>query len=439
MLVDEGLIDERDRATLVPSRALPEDIGSHLIENHIGAFPVPLGLAEHFLIDGRALRVPMATEEPSVIAAAGNAAQRVARSGGFHTRASRRGIVAQIVFRQGDGVGGDASGNRSGGRSGKRGLASFLAAHRREIGDVADRAHPTLRSHGGGLCGIEVRRTGEFVEFDLLIATGEAMGANTVNTIAEAVAAYLSARLAGFDLLMAILSNKADDQRVHVEARIAAADLATSTMPGDEVASRIAAAARFAEQSDLRAATHNKGVMNGIVAAALAAGNDVRNVVAAAYADLDAEQRTWTSWRVADGGLCGSIDMPMPIGVVGGAVSTLPVARLAMTMLGHPGADELMGIIASVGLASNLSAMRALVTQGIQAGHMHLQLRSLAMTTGAQGRELEVLTRRLQADPSRASLERARVLLDAIRAEHASKGEASAGRVHTADGREMIE
>lgn len=439
MLVDEGLIDERDRATLAPSRALPEDIGSHLIENHIGAFPVPLGLAEHFLIDGRALRVPMATEEPSVIAAAGNAAQRVARSGGFHTRASRRGIVAQIVFRQGDGVGGDASGNRSGGRSGKHGLASFLAAHRREIGDVADRAHPTLRSHGGGLCGIEVRRTGEFVEFDLLIATGEAMGANTVNTIAEAVAAYLSARLAGFDLLMAILSNKADDQRVHVEARIAAADLATSTMPGDEVASRIAAAARFAEQSDLRAATHNKGVMNGIVAAALAAGNDVRNVVAAAYADLDAEQRTWTSWRVADGGLCGSIDMPMPIGVVGGAVSTLPVARLAMTMLGHPGADELMGIIASVGLASNLSAMRALVTQGIQAGHMHLQLRSLAMTTGAQGRELEVLTRRLQADPSRASLERARVLLDAIRAEHASKGEASAGRVHTADGREMIE
>lgn len=439
MLVDEGLIDERDRATLAPSRALPEDIGSHLIENHIGAFPVPLGLAEHFLIDGRALRVPMATEEPSVIAAAGNAAQRVARSGGFHTRASRRGIVAQIVFRQGDGVGGDASGNRSGGRSGKRGLASFLAAHRREIGDVADRAHPTLRSHGGGLCGIEVRRTGEFVEFDLLIATGEAMGANTVNTIAEAVAAYLSARLAGFDLLMAILSNKADDQRVHVEARIAAADLATSTMPGDEVASRIAAAARFAERSDLRAATHNKGVMNGIVAAALAAGNDVRNVVAAAYADLDAEQRTWTSWRVADGGLCGSIDMPMPIGVVGGAVSTLPVARLAMTMLGHPGADELMGIIASVGLASNLSAMRALVTQGIQAGHMHLQLRSLAMTTGAQGRELEVLTRRLQADPSRASLERARVLLDAIRAEHASKGEASAGRVHTADGREMIE
>ncbi|MDN5633850.1 MAG: hypothetical protein L0G15_06565, partial [Bifidobacterium mongoliense] len=324
-------------------------------------------------------------------------------------------------------------------RSGKRGLASFLAAHRREIGDVADRAHPTLRSHGGGLCGIEVRRTGEFVEFDLLIATGGAMGANTVNTIAEAVAAYLSARLAGFDLLMAILSNKADDQRVHVEARIAAADLATSTMPGDEVASRIAAAARFAEQSDLRAATHNKGVMNGIVAAALAAGNDVRNVVAAAYADLDAEQRTWTSWRVADGGLCGSIDMPMPIGVVGGAVSTLPVARLAMTMLGHPGADELMGIIASVGLASNLSAMRALVTQGIQAGHMHLQLRSLAMTTGAQGRELEVLTRRLQADPSRASLERARVLLDAIRAEHASKGEASAGRVHTADGREVIE
>lgn len=435
MLVDEGLIDERDRATLAPSRALPEDIGSHLIENHIGAFPVPLGLAEHFLIDGRALRVPMATEEPSVIAAAGNAAQRVARSGGFHTRASRRGIVAQIVFRQGDGVGGDASGNRSG----KRGLASFLAAHRREIGDVADRAHPTLRSHGGGLCGIEVRRTGEFVEFDLLIATGGAMGANTVNTIAEAVAAYLSARLAGFDLLMAILSNKADDQRVHVEARIAAADLATSTMPGDEVASRIAAAARFAEQSDLRAATHNKGVMNGIVAAALAAGNDVRNVVAAAYADLDAEQRTWTSWRVADGGLCGSIDMPMPIGVVGGAVSTLPVARLAMTMLGHPGADELMGIIASVGLASNLSAMRALVTQGIQAGHMHLQLRSLAMTTGAQGRELEVLTRRLQADPSRASLERARVLLDAIRAEHASKGEASAGRVHTADGREVIE
>ncbi|MCI1254779.1 MAG: hydroxymethylglutaryl-CoA reductase [Bifidobacterium tibiigranuli] len=489
-LVADGLLSESD-AVLLHDGGLNADIASRMVENHIGDFPVPLGLAEHFLIDGEQYLIPMATEEPSVIAAAGNAAQRIARSGGFHTDSVRGGITAQIVFRGGrsgdsvdavnedaDGAGathvgadGDipslailaemnVAGNVVDSQQTKNPWLDFLHAHIARINEIAQQAHPTLVSHGGGLRSVSVRRTsdigavehgamhgdtlnhtgncagnnaksvatnstgtcakmyaGEFIEFDLLIDPGAAMGANTVNTIAEAVSRYLADQLPQYELLMAILSNCAPQQRAKACACIDAELLATKDMTGAQVAERIAAASRFAQVSELRAATHNKGIMNGINAVVLASGNDTRNVNAAAYADLSERHRTWTDWRFDGEQLIGEIDMPMPIGSVGGAISTLPTAKLAMRLLRQPSAESLMGIIASVGLASNLSAMRALVTRGIQAGHMNLQLQSLAMMAGAQGAEAEELIRWLRANPRQASLAVAQEQLRRLREE----------------------
>lgn len=420
-LADEGILDAQDMALLGDTTALPRDVAGHLIENHIGSFPIPLGLAQHFLIDGRHHLVPMATEEPSVIAAAGNAAHRVARSGGFHTTVSRRGIAAQIVFQStaastapADTVSAEPVSADEGAAGMTFASDAFLASRRDQIMQIADDAHPTLRSHGGGLRAIHVRQTGEFLEFDLSIDVGESMGANTVNTVAEAVAAYLRTQLPGQDLLMAILSNKSPDQRVKAQAHIDVAQLATPQRSGEDVARRIVAAARFAQCSQMRAATHNKGIMNGIAAVALATGNDVRNLMAAAYADFDDTRRTWTTWQYDGDQLVGTIDIAMPIGSVGGAISTLPMARLSMKLMDNPSAAQLMGIMASVGLASNLAALRALVTKGIQAGHMNLQLRSLAMMAGAQGEQVETLTVALRRDPSRASLAEAKRLLQQL-------------------------
>ena len=413
LLAAEGSLATQDLELLSDCAALPRAVAEHLIENQIGVFPVPLGLAEHMLVDGHAYRVPMATEEPSVIAAVSNAAQRVARSGGFHTQVLREGIPAQIVFLDHSHTREDVQATQ---------MQEFLAARQDTITCVADDAHPTLRSHGGGLRSVTAQAHDGFLEFDLLIDPGEAMGANIVNTIAQAVARYLGSQLPGHEPLMAILSNATAQQRVRASAEITMQSLATSDMSGETVARRIVEAARFAQCSGLRAATHNKGVMNGINAVVLATGNDTRNVSAAAYADLDDSRRTWTTWTIRTEGrkpglLRGTIDIPLPIGSVGAAISTLPMAGLAMRLLGQPSASQLMGIMASVGLASNLSAMRALVTRGIQAGHMKLQLSSLAMMAGAQGRELDDLTAALRHNPAQANLTEARRLLTQLRAD----------------------
>ncbi|WEV72186.1 hydroxymethylglutaryl-CoA reductase, degradative [Bifidobacterium sp. ESL0790] len=401
-LRSQGVLDEGDMAVLADCAALPGDIASNMVENHIGAFPVPLGLAEHFLIDGERYLVPMAVEEPSVIAAAGNAAQRVAASGGFHTSVERRGIVAQVVF---------ANVPES------LDLQGFVDEHDVRLRQVAHDAHPSLETHGGGLRSISTHRGDGFAEIDLLIDPGDAMGANVVNTIAEAVAGYCKRELPELDLLMAILSNKADVQRARSEARIDVDNLATGNMDGRLVAERVVEAARFAEVSPLRAATHNKGIMNGINAVVLATGNDTRNVNAAAYADLDESRRTWTRWSLdeAAGQLVGSIDIPLPLGSVGGAMSVLPAAKVVLKILRHPSAERLMAIVASVGLASNLSAMRALVTKGIQAGHMNLQFKSLAISAGARPDELDAVVAALRADPAHASLRAAKDVLSDIR------------------------
>lgn len=400
----EGAIDDDDLRVLTDEPALPTAVAANMVENQIGNFPVPLGLADHFLIDGEALQVPMAVEEPSVIAAASNAAHRIARAGGFRTSVHRDGITAQVVF---TGVSSDFEV-----------LRTFVHDNEAEIRKVAHESHPSLQEHGGGLRNISVARSDEgFSEIDLLIDPGDAMGANVVNTIAEAVARYCAERLDGFDLLMAILSNNTENQRAQAEARIDFDNLPTCDMEGEQVARRIVAAARFAQISPLRSATHNKGVMNGINAVVLATGNDTRNINAAAYADFNEQHRTWTKWTIDEERrqLVGRLDIPLPLGSVGGAMSTLPMAKLSLKLLHYPDASRLMGIVASVGLASNLAAMRALVTRGIQEGHMNLQFKSLAMSAGAEPNELSQVVAGLRADPSNANLETAQRLLARLR------------------------
>ncbi|MBA1434786.1 hydroxymethylglutaryl-CoA reductase, degradative [Bombilactobacillus bombi] len=397
-LQEQGYLTASEVHLLQNSTALSETVGSHLIENYVGNFPLPLGLANHFVINSQDYLIPMVTEEPSVIAAASNAAQRMAYSGGITTRVQRLGINGQIVFQ------GELPDH-----------AEFLQQHQAVIYQVAKQAHPTLLEHGGGLQDIQLQTYPGYVEFNLLIDPAAAMGANVVNTILEAVAHYLQQQLPQLRLLMAILSNHAPHQQAFAQARIDFQQLANEKMTGELVAQRIVAASDFAVLSPARAATHNKGIMNGVIAASLATGNDIRNVSAAVYAGLDDRQPLLTSWQLQGQQLVGKIKLNLPIGSVGGAISTLPLAQLALKILRQPTVADLMGIIASVGLASNLAALRALVTQGIQAGHMHLQWQSLALAAGAHANEIEQVVTYLDDHPQRASLQGAQKFLQQLR------------------------
>lgn len=405
-LYREGYLSQSDFDFLQNGSILTSQTGSHLIENYIGNFSLPLGIADHFMIDQQDYLIPMVTEEPSVIAAACNAAQIISHCGGFQTQVQRVGIRGQIVFQ---------------GRlltNGKQ----FLQQQYSQLKEIADQTHPTLKQHGGGLKNITVQKYDDFVEFDLLIDSAEAMGANIVNTILEAEAHYLQQQLPELQLLMAILSNHNSQQLAQSQVKIKVSELATEQMYGLQVAQRIVAASHFAEISIARAATHNKGIMNGIIAVALATGNDTRNLSAAIYSFVNEQHSLLTNWQLQGQKLIGTIKVPLPLGSVGGAISTLPSAQLALRILRQPNAVQLMGIIASVGLASNLAALRALVTTGIQSGHMNLQWQSLALMAGAQAQEITPLVAYLNKYPQKANLAAVKLKLKQLRKEHKNHG-----------------
>lgn len=405
-LYQEGYLSQADFDFLQNGSILTSQTGSHLIENYIGNFSLPLGIADHFMIDQQDYLIPMVTEEPSVIAAACNAAQIISHCGGFQTQVQRVGIRGQIVFQ---------------GRlltNGKQ----FLQQQYSQLKKIADQTHPTLKQHGGGLKNITVQKYDDFVEFDLLIDSAEAMGANIVNTILEAEAHYLQQQLPELQLLMAILSNHNSQQLAQSQVKIKVNELATEQMYGLQVAQRIVAASHFAEISIARAATHNKGIMNGIIAVALATGNDTRNLSAAIYSFVNEQHSLLTNWQLQGQKLIGTIKVPLPLGSVGGAISTLPSAQLALRILRQPNAVQLMGIIASVGLASNLAALRALVTTGIQSGHMNLQWQSLALMAGAHAQEITSLVDYLNKYPQKANLAAVKLKLKQLRKEHENHG-----------------
>ena len=397
----------RDRFAALDPGSLDLGSADNLIENVIGTLELPLAVATNFRINGRDFLVPMAVEEASVVAAASNAAKMIRAGGGFYARSDPPWMIAQVQLTA-----------AKGSQSAELAVAAVQAA-RADLLVLADSAHPRLVARGGGARDLLVRVLApDMLVVDVVVDCQDAMGANLLNTIAEVLAPRL-ADMTGWTAGLRILSNLADRRRAHVTCRVPPGALAGRGFSGAAAAAGIASASRFAELDPYRAATHNKGVMNGVDAVALATGQDWRAIEAGAhaYAGLTGAYRPLATWRVdADGWLCGAISLPAAVGVVGGATKVHPAARLALEILGPSSGAELGQVMAAVGLASNLAALRALATEGIQRGHMSLHARSVALGAGAQGAEVDLLVHRL-VESAEIKHDRAVLLLHELRSE----------------------
>jgi len=343
------------------------EAADRMVENVVGTLGLPFAVAPNFRIDGRDVLVPMVVEEASVVAAAAHAARMVREGGGFVTRADAPVTIGQIQIHCPD----------------PEEAARTVLSMREEVLMLARSQDPTLVALGGGPVDLEVRPfpaehpEEAFLVVHLLVDTRDAMGANAVNTMNEAVAPLLAARVGGRPGLR-ILSNLADRRKVRVEAQVPLRALSAMGFAPEEVRDGIVAASRFAERDPYRAATHNKGIMNGTDAVVLATGNDWRAVEAGAhaYAARSGRYAPLCTWRREGEDLAGVLEMPVQVGLVGGATRVHPAARLALRILGVQSAMELAAVAAAAGMANNLSALRALATEGIQAGHMRLHRRS---------------------------------------------------------------
>jgi len=363
-----GLTEDEQKILADPS-CLSLDAADHMIENVVGRFALPMGVALNFIINGKEYVIPMVVEEPSVVAAASNAARMARESGGFFTSNTGPIMMAQIqVVNVKDPFY----------------AKMIILEHKDEIMKMANEKDPMLISLGGGMKDLEVRvidsLIGPMVVLHLVVNTLDAMGANTVNTMAEAVAPYVE-KITGGRVYLRILTNLADKRLVRSRVMVT-----KEALGGEEVVDGIMAAYAFADADPYRAATHNKGIMNGITPVVTATGNDTRAIEAGAhsYAARSGRYRSLTTWeKNTDGNLVGTIELPMAVGLVGGATKVHPAARVAVKILGVKSAVELGEIIASVGLAQNLAALRALATEGIQRGHMSLHARNIAVMAGA--------------------------------------------------------
>lgn len=372
--------DEHRRQLAAPSN-IDTHLADHMIENMVTTIAIPVGIATNMRVDGRDVLVPMATEESSVIAAVGNSARQCYDSGGFTTSMSGTEMIAQIQLLD---VPDPAR-------------ARLLILERRaEIESICNACDPMLVGVGGGFRDLDVRLvetpSGCMVITHIVVDTRDAMGANAVNSMAERLAPDIAAWTGGRTLLR-ILSNLAD-RRV---AR-ARATWTCEAIGGAEVRDAMIAAYHFADNDPYRAATHNKGVMNGVSAVVLATGNDTRAVEAGAhaFAARSGRYRSLTRWEVtARGDLAGAIELPLAVGLVGGAVKIHPTARALLAILQVKTASDLARIIAAIGLAQNFGAMKALATEGIQKGHMSLHAQNLAYAVGAAGDEVLEVARRI--------------------------------------------
>jgi len=378
-----GLTDEEAK-TLGSTGGLPIEVANRMIENVVGGITLPLGMATNFLVNGKDYVVPMALEEPSVVAAASNAAKIARVKGGFVVTNTGPVMIGQI---QTVGV-----------RDPKE-AARKLVAKKKELMARANEQDPMLVSLGGGAKDVNVKvietLKGPMVIAELLVDCGDAMGANAVNTMAEAVAPLVEEITKG-KVYLRIISNLADRRLVK-----ATAVFDRQALGGDEVVEGILYAYAFADADPYRCATHNKGIMNGVVAVALACGQDTRALEAGAhsYASRSGGYKPLTTWKVnRDGDLVGTLEMPMAVGLVGGAARVHPAAKANVRVLGIKTAIELAEVMGAVGLAQNFAAMRALASEGIQRGHMKLHARSLAMSAGAKGAMVDAVAERMIAE-----------------------------------------
>jgi hydroxymethylglutaryl-CoA reductase len=401
-LADLTQLDQSEIETLA-SGGLSASAADPMIENVVGTFALPLGIALNFQVNQRDVLVPMVIEEPSVVAGASFMAKLARPLGGFTASTTAPEMIGQIQLLDIEDL--------------SQAEAAILDAHSTLITSLAD-TDPILKKLGGGPRDIEVRRIedspiGPFLVVHIVYDVRDAMGANAVNTACETLAPQLES-LTGGRAHLRILSNLADRRLATASCKIAPDSLAFQKYSGEEVRDGIIEAWAFAAADPYRAATHNKGIMNGVDAVVMATGNDWRAIEAGAHA-YAARQGSYTSlshWsQDKEGNLVGQLEMPMAIGTVGGATRVHPSAQLALKILGVQGASELAQIIASVGLAQNLAALRALATEGIQRGHMSLHARQVAVAAGAAGSQIERLAQALVSEET-VRIDRAQELLN---------------------------
>ena len=384
-------LSDEEAEKLLSFNALPKDIADIMIENVISSMQLPLGIATNFIINGKEKLIPMAIEETSVVAAASNAA-RMARPNGFKARATEPIMIGQIQI-----------------LNANRGAEKKIVERKDEILALANAQDKILCDLGGGAKDIEVRWVNDMLIVHILVDVRDAMGANAVNTMAEAVAPLLE-KITGGKVLLRIISNLA----IH---RMAEAEVVyKKEKVGEDVIDRIIKAYEFAYLDIFRASTHNKGIMNGIDAVAIATGNDWRAIEAGAhaYAAING-YKPLTIWKKKeDGNLYGKIKIPLAIGTVGGATKVHPMARICLKILGVKTAKELAEIMAAVGLAQNFAALRALATKGIQAGHMKLHAQNIAVMAGAKGDEIDIIAKKM-IERGKIRMDIAKEILDEIR------------------------
>lgn len=393
-------LKEEELKTLTQEGALRFDTANRMIENVIGTIQIPLGVAMNFLINGKEYLIPMAIEEPSVVAAASNAARLARSGGGFFVTNTGPVMIAQIQLVKVA----DAHATR---------MALF--ERKEEILSIANGQDPMLVGVGGGAKDLEIRvlRTplGEMVILHVIVDTRDAMGANAVNTMAEALAPFIEDWTGG-KVYLRILSNLADKRLVRARTKIT-----QEVLGGEDVVDGIVYAQTFAEADPYRAATHNKGIMNGIIAVVIATGNDTRAIEAGAhtYAARYGHYGPLTTWeKDAEGNLVGTLEVPMAVGLVGGATKVNPVSQVAVRILGVTSAVELGEIIGAVGLAQNLAALRVLATEGVQRGHMSLHAKNIAVMAGATGALIDEVAKRL-VEEKKVRVDRAKEILEALK------------------------
>lgn len=391
----------KERLAQLDTGGISVQVADGMIENVIGTHALPLGIALNFMIDDADYVVPMAIEEPSVVAAASNAAKMARQGGGFQTDISPPIMIGQVqLTKVADPIAATAA----------------INASKETVLDHARSLAPRMLARGGGPVDLEVHQLAEdMLVVHLLVDCRDAMGANVVNSMAEGIADEVAA-LANASVGLRILSNLTDKRLAKVTATVPADALDPSN--GASVCNAIVAASRFAEVDPYRATTHNKGIMNGVDAVLLATGNDWRGVEAGAhaYACRTGTYRPLATWSEQDGNLVGSLEIPMAVGTVGGALHVHEGAKLSLELMGIDSAERLAAVVAAAGLATNLAALRALATDGIQRGHMSLHARVVARAAGAKGDMIE----RVAAEISRANdvkLDRARDVLSKLREE----------------------
>ena len=402
-LMQNSNLDEDDLKAWLPGSGLTLETADHMIENAVGLFSLPLGIAQNFIVNGKSVLVPMVVEEPSVVAAVSFMAKLAQSTGGFRAWMSSQEMIGQVQLLDLADI--DAA-------------QSLIETYKPELLQQASALNPGLTRHGGGIRDLEVRQIeespiGPFLVVHLILDVQDAMGANMVNTAVESLAPLLE-QLTGARAHLRILSNLSDRRLASAEVRLPAEVLAFEGYSGELVRDGVIEAWAFAEADPYRAATHNKGIMNGVDAVLLATGNDWRAVEAGAhaYAARDGRYKSLSTWTTTEeGSLKGSLTLPLAIGIVGGSTRVHPGVRTNLKLMGVQCVSDLGEIIAAVGLAQNLAALRALATEGIQKGHMRLHARQVALAAGANTEQVEPLVQALIA-AGRITLSEATRIID---------------------------